>query len=134
MKIKTDFVTNSSSASFIVFIPSNYKIEKNKIIKTEQYKDYIHDEEPSSDEINKLIDEIKKDINLLKDGKEIMLGPYGYELLFIRELLKSDNLIFKIIDVDGEGATTISPTKLIEVKEFVTRMEQYENQNRLCNQ
>jgi hypothetical protein len=129
MKIKTDFVTNSSSTAFVVFIPPTYKFEKNKIIKLKEYEDYIDDEQPSSDDIDKMLGEIKKDINLLKDGKEIMLSPYGYELLLIHELLENDNLIFKTIGVDGEGASTISPTKVVEVKEFITRMEQYENQN-----
>ena len=123
MKIKTDFVTNSSSSSFIVFIPESYKLHKNRIEGSKEYKEYIEMEEPNLKDRVTLMDELIKLMNLLKDGKEVTVGPYGYEGLILFEVLEKDCLVFKIIDVDGEGASTISPISLDEIKNFISRIE-----------
>jgi len=80
-------------------------------------------EAPNLKDRNILTNELIEDINLLKDGKDVMVGPYGWEGLILFEVLKKDCLVFKSIDVDGEGASTISPISLDEIKKFTLRME-----------
>jgi hypothetical protein len=119
MKIKCDFITNSSSAAYVVFIPKTYTIDADQIKQLDEYKDCL--EEATEDEINHIIGEVIKSIDLLKNGQEVMLGPYGYENLFLTEIIVKGEMLFKVIDVDGEGSSTFSPISLDELKKFTLK-------------
>lgn len=79
-------------------------------------------EDPSKKEINDIIDGLIKNINFLKKGTEIMVGPYGWDSIILIDILREDDLVLKMIDVDGEGASTISPTNLTELKTFISKV------------
>ena len=129
MKIKRDFVTNSSSTAMIVFIPEHYNLETERIIITDEYKDYLEDEEPTKEEMLKVIDEITDNMNYLQSGEEISIDQYGRDKLIFFEILIKDDLILKKIDIDGPGATTIYPISLDELKKFVSKAEE-SNENK----
>ncbi len=118
MKIKSDFVTNSSSAAMMVFIPKNYDLELNEIRNTDGYKEFLEMDTPNKNEIAELEDKIIKEIDCLKSGQETYAGPYGMDGAILLELLRESDLVLKSIDVDGEGATTIVPMSLLELKQL----------------
>jgi hypothetical protein len=123
MKIKRDFVTNSSSTAMIVFIPEQYNLETERIVTTEEYKDYLEDEEPTKEEMLNIIDKITDNMNYLQLGKEISIDQYGRDKLIFFEILSKDDLILKKIEVDGPGATTVYPITLDELKGFISKVE-----------
>jgi len=123
MKIRYDFITNSSSSAFVVFIPKNYSVSRDKIEETEEYKDFLDDMEPDQYEIDKAVSGILNNIKSLQKGEEIRIGPYDYKKLILSELLIRDNLVLREISVDGEGATTFMPITLTELKKFIKRVE-----------
>ncbi len=122
MKIKLSFITNSSSAAYLIFIPDNYTLKEKRIKSSNEYIEFIEMEDPSKKEIDDIIDGLIKNINFLKKGTEIMVGPYGWDSIILIDILREDNLVLKMIDVDGEGASTISPTNLTELKTFISKV------------
>jgi len=101
MKIKTDFVTNSSSTCFVVFIPNNYTV-KDETIKTyiESQMTWWDDEEGeelTSDEyVEMMRAEIVECLEALKQGTDIYKDNYGDGV---------DYKVYSVIDelVGGEG-------------------------------
>lgn len=123
MKIKRDFITNSSSTAYIVFIPEHYNLKVERIILLSEYKDYLEDEEPTKKQMLDTINEIMEDIDLLKKGKEVGVGQYGCVKLILHDLLEEENFILKIIDIDSSGDNTFSPITLDELKNITSKVE-----------
>ena len=65
MKIKTDFVTNSSSTSYIVFIPKDFIIEKKHITEENLRYDF-------GDLLKHTNDDWKRSLYALNDGLEVL--------------------------------------------------------------
>jgi hypothetical protein len=65
MKIKSDFVTNSSSTSYIVFIPKDFIIEKRHITKDNLRYSF-------GDLLSHINDDWEKALYALNDGLEIL--------------------------------------------------------------
>lgn len=123
MKVKIDFITNSSSAAFIVFVPDSYNITPQRIVSSSEYKDYLEDEEPTKKEMVDMVDGIIDNMNYLQGGEEISIDQYGRDKLIFFEILSKDDLILKTIEVDGPGATTVYPITLDELKKLVSKVE-----------
>jgi hypothetical protein len=80
MKIKADFVTNSSSSCFVVFVPSKYQLE-DEILKKyiSENMGWWDDEEELTDDqyVEMMRDEVAECIEDLKQGKDIYKDNYG---------------------------------------------------------
>lgn len=124
MKIKTDFVTNSSSSAVLIFIPREFNLTFNDITKTEGYAEYLEMDEPSGSERHKTVKEVMKQFSILKDGQEIASGPYSWVSLILFEVLKNKDFVLKEIEVDGEGASTIHPVNINEIKEIFEKVNE----------
>jgi len=78
MKVKTDFVTNSSSTAYIVFIPNQYYPHKSEILGAYNTISDNISETPLcvQDELDKLVDEVEMMFEELKETNE---GIYPYD-------------------------------------------------------
>lgn len=79
MKIKADFVTNSSSSCFVVFIPNNYKVSDEVLKKyIEENIEWWDEEELTSEQyVESMRDEVIECIESLKAGNDIYKDNYG---------------------------------------------------------
>lgn len=103
MKIKTDFVTNSSSTAYVIFIPNNYYPSEVEIQKAyERYKkDFCDDEVELSEE--RLYKELPECLEQLKEG-ETLSSDYDYSLYYlVLQICGDAGLVLASMDMNGDG-------------------------------
>jgi hypothetical protein len=98
MKIKIDYVTNSSSTSYVVCIPPHYKFQHNEVRKEIAN---LYGEDESDDTIENLANEV------LSNLEEAQSSRYG--AIFIEEYCDNINSIIEAIPWEYIIATFESP-------------------------
>jgi len=116
MKIKFDFITNSSSTAFVVLIPNKFYADENEIKK-------LYDNSPY-DEVTdeKLFNELPEYIESLKAGDNIWYyGSDGADQTLwclIIDLCRDHKLILASLDMNGEGNNIIQGIKEEQIEEL----------------
>ena len=107
MKIKGDFVTNSSSTSYVVLVPNEFRPDDDEIKKL-YTEEYSFDDELSDEQLLKELPEL---FEILKEGED--LWYYGGEGTnqslwgMILDICRTHDFLLTSLDMNGEGNNTI---------------------------
>ena len=121
MKIKYDFITNSSSVAYVVMVPNNFYINENEI--REEYKENeLSEENPPT--VEDVIKELSECIEILKEGDNIW--HYGQDgvnqtvFYMLGNLCQNHDFSITSIDISSEGNNIIQGVKEEVIENVIT--------------
>lgn len=123
MKIKSDFVTNSSSTAYVVCIPSDFKAKKDDVIKyMKTYDDY--DYLVGGEEINedKVLDNINTALDELKGGDEVWQQDLDDEYIdfhILLEICENNNFLIKAFEYHSDGCNQMHGIKQKIIEDWI---------------
>jgi len=101
MKIKTDFVTNSSTTVYLCYIPDDLIIDLEFVNKSEAFKDYSHDyPDPQA-----LLEACLYKLEGLKESNTMDSWEDWAAVHVVEEALRERGCIIKSLDVGGGEGT-----------------------------
>jgi hypothetical protein len=126
MKIKSDFVTNSSSTCYVVFVPNRFVPSDEEIKEAiDEEKTYWSDDEyqPLLDDFETTKEEVMECIESLKEGGNIYRTDYGdgvdHRIYSVVQMIVSSNgFDITSVEMTSDGGDTIlgvPEEKVIEI-------------------
>lgn len=116
MKIKSDFVTNSSSTSYIVAVSKNLTFTKQEILETDSYVNYTkYEDEPIAEDYVKSckrgLAELKKGEGVYSYDFDSAVGPPTMAYYSVVELLGQKELILLSFESSADDGKILSLDK-----------------------
>lgn len=129
MKIKSDFVTNSSSTCYVVFVPNRFTPTDEDIKEAiEEEKTYWDEDEyqPLLEEFAATKIEVIECLELLKEGENIYRNDYGdgvdHKIYGIVQIIVSSNgFDITSVDMSSDGFDTIIGIPEEKVTKILTK-------------
>jgi hypothetical protein len=136
VKIKSDFVTNSSSVTFIIAIPDSFTItlmQVNKLFDSKSVDFYKGTDTPEGRE--DLLKEALSYIDELKNGKIVYQEDFNHREAFtiITECLREKDLEIKSIDTNGDSDYKIIPVSEAMIVKIIQKMSSYNSEDIMTN-
>lgn len=131
MKWKIDFVTNSSSAAYIVILPEDFKLLES--IDQIKNNDYFQDALNWDFEVTEesIFNEVNACFQKLINAESVDREGYGNAAFYITlEYLQEKDYVFRSIDVGGgDGISVIEPMTLEQVHQYLNKVQKNETEN-----
>lgn len=119
MKIKTDFVTNSSSTMYIIYLPDDFQIDEEEALVQMKHHDIIDhfskDLDPPMDPEDYFLTELAVAIDNLRTSGELWMNDIDSAVFFVLVDVIPGNLIIKAIEC-SEGYYSIHAIKPEDLK------------------
>jgi len=114
MKIRSGFVSNSSSSSFVVSVPKDFVVTKDMISEqgmVELWENELIDEEDIVSQ--RALDYLQSQVDILKSGSTLYAGYRGCDAFWaVQNLLEEQDMIVMTLDgPGGDGEDIITPFK-----------------------
>ncbi len=126
MRIKADFITNSSSTAYIVLVSDTMfnvndisAINELESFESEHYDEFNEDDK-------EMLNAIQYHLSLLKEGRQLYRDDtMGWWTLL--EYLKKRGAVFKEIDMSGgDGMDIIEPLNIDDIHKALNRIQKNE--------
>jgi hypothetical protein len=110
MKIKLDFITNSSSTTYVVCIPNDFVIDVPDFIDSEYYEETIDDEEDLTEDIvlkglNLILDKLRTSGMIWED--DTILDTQVPGLHIMSDIMEKNDFVINAIDSGSDDGKII---------------------------
>jgi len=125
LKVKKDFITNSSSTSYVFAIPEKLNIT------IEEIKKYLEEDREPEDflSLNEVYDECLSIVNKLKNGEVVIQEDFPHQAYsVVVDYLYHRNLNLCEIDTDNRESYII-PITIKTIEEIILAISLYDNQD-----
>ena len=129
MKIKLDFITNSSSTVHIMIISEDFKLldSVDPLRGTDNYRDALEYDVMGSEKM--MLQEVNKNFQTLKNGDALFFQEC-HAFYVTRDYIQEKGYMFKDIDVSGgDGMDIIEPISLEIIHRALNRIHENEIEN-----
>lgn len=134
MKIRSGFVTNSSSVTYIVVMPDTFTvslIEMNKLFDSGIFDIFGPDTPENRQQI---LEEILLKVDDLKKGNMVHQEDCNFESFnVLRECLHEHDLVIQGVDSNSDGDNMIIPITMETITKIITTMSTYNGEDIMTN-
>lgn len=128
MKIKCDFVTNSSSTCYVVFVPPDFELNEREVRSSQGYKDWDkwdRDMDNAEENTEYFIDAMNEGLTMLKRGESVWRDELRTGFFGLTSILEERGLQLISVDMSGgDGSDQIVPITAEHIEKVLPFMSE----------